>query len=142
MPDIRANAMVPSPARKQTVRLRGTRFAGWARFTWPTSRTQTTAADTRARSTTGSIVQPRSRFAADGGSAGTAPWALATPDAASAASPPIVSAGGRHGARRGGTGLASPSSSHATRSPRPWLSVGARTLDRRAGHPCATAVQL
>ena len=54
--------------------------------------TQTTAAATSARKTAGSIVQPKSRFATDGGSAGTGPWAIATPDAASAASAPIGTA--------------------------------------------------
>ena len=89
MPEISANARASIPARKATVRRRGTGLCGWTESTRRTAHSHQTTVAAMARVGIGCQVQPSSSDAAVGGSAGTGPWARTGPAATAAASSPV-----------------------------------------------------
>src|SRR5688500_2239321 len=117
---MRAIAIAASPARKATVRRRGTGFPGWAVSTRRTAHSHAPAAPSSGRTTNGSNDQPNRSPPSDGGSAGAGPWPAAGPAAASQPDTAAVAHAARavQGApRRGFTRVSTGSSSHARAVP-------------------------
>src|SRR5687767_5142442 len=83
MPESRAKASAVRPAANATDRRTGTGFDGCAAFTRRTAHHHQTPATTMPSVGSGSNVQPSKSVVADGGSAGTGPWAATDVAAAS-----------------------------------------------------------
>ena len=121
----------------QTVRRRGTGLAGWARLTCRTSRSQTTAATSeRERRRPARTTSRGAGSRADGGSAGTGPWAPRPRTRRARPRRRPARPDGRRGDRERGTGLPSASSSHepARRGPRDRPAAAARRRHEPAMH--------